>query len=79
MAPNQGPYMVPYMSFTEKKCLSLVVFKIFAKIAFRPRDLGPRSKVMAPNQSPYLVPYVSLTEMKSLSLVVFEIFAKKAF
>ena len=63
----------------EMKCLSLVVFEIFAKIAFWPLNLGPRSKVMAPNESPYMVSYMSTIEMKSLSLVVFEIFAKIAF
>ena len=68
--------MVPYMSLTGMKSLSLIVFEIFAKIAFRPRDLGPRSKVMAPNESLYMVSYMSTIEMKSLSLVVFEIFVK---
>ena len=79
MAPNESPYMVSYMSIIEMKSLSVVVFEIFAKIAFWPLDLGPRSKVMAPNESPYMVSYMSTIEMKSLSLVVFEIFAKIAF
>jgi len=58
------------------KYLSLIVFEIFAKIAFWPLNLGPRSKVMAPNESPYMVSYMSIIKMKSLSLAVFEIFAK---
>ena len=55
------------------------LFEIFAKIAFWPPDLGPRSKVMAPNESPYRVSFVLVIEMKSLSLVVYEIFVKIAF
>ena len=39
----------------EMNSLSLVVFEIFAKIAFWPLDLGPGLKVMAPNESPYMV------------------------
>ena len=68
-----------YMFIIEMKSLSLFIFEIFAKIAFCPLDLGPRSKVMAPNKSPCMVSYMSTIEMKSLSLVIFEIFAKKAF
>ena len=79
MVPEESPYMVPYISLAGMKSLSLIVFEIFAKIAFRPRDLGPRSKVMAPNESPYMVSYMSLIEIKSLSLAVLEIFAKIAF
>jgi len=45
------------------KCLSLVVFEIFAKIAFWPLNLGPRSKVMAPNESPYMVSYHNRNEV----------------
>ena len=54
------------------KSLSLGIFKIFAKIAFLPLDLGPRSKVMAPNESPYMVSYMSTIEMNSLSLYLNE-------
>ena len=36
MAPNESPYMVSYMSIIELKSLSLVVYEIFAKIAFWP-------------------------------------------
>ena len=71
--------MISYMSVTQMKSLSLVVFEIFAKIAFLTSDLGPRSKVMAPNESPYMISYMSVIQMKSLSLIVFEIFAKIAF
>ena len=79
MVPNESPYMVSYMPKIEMKSLSLVVFEIFAKIAFLPLDLGPKSKVMAPNESPYMVSYMSMIEMKSLSLAILEIFAKIAF
>ena len=60
------------------KSISLVVFEIFAKKAFCPLDIGPRSKVMAPNESlyMYMVSYMSTIEMKSLYLIVFEIFVK---
>ena len=33
-APNESPYMVSYMFIIEMKSLSLVLFEIFAKIAF---------------------------------------------
>ena len=63
----------------EMKSLSLVVFDMFAKLAFWTLDLWPWSKVMAPNESPYIVSYMSLIEVKSLSVMVFKIFAKNAF
>ena len=59
MAPNESPYMVSYMSTIEMRSLSLVVFEKIAKIAFRPHDLGSRSKVMAPSESPYMVSYMN--------------------
>ena len=34
VAPNESPHMVSYRSIIEMKSLSLIVFKIFAKIAF---------------------------------------------
>ena len=49
------------------KSLSLIVCKIFAKIAFLTFDLDPRSKVMAPNESPYMISYMSIIQMKSIS------------
>ena len=67
------------MCIIQMKSLSLIVCKIFAKIAFLTFDLDPRSKVMAPNESPYMISYMSIIDIKSLSLVVFEIFAKIAF
>ena len=51
MAPHKSQFMVSYTSVTEMKSLSLVVFEVFAKIAVRPHDLGPRSKVMVPNEA----------------------------
>ena len=68
--------MIFYISIIEMNSLSLAVFKIFAKIAFLPLDLGPMSKVMAPNESPYMVSYMSTIEMKFLTLVVIKIFVK---
>ena len=56
------------------KSLSLIVCKIFAKIAFLTFDLDPRSKVMAPNESPYMISYMSTIQMESLALMVTEIF-----
>ena len=60
------------------KSLSLIVFEIFAKIAFFTSDLVPKSKVMAAKESNYMIFYMSVIQMKVLSLVVFEIFAKIA-
>ena len=74
---NESPYMVFYMSIIKMKSLSVVVFEIFAKIAFWPLDLGPRSKVMAPNESPHMVSYMSVMQMESLTLVIRDIFEKK--
>ena len=34
MAPSESPYIVSYMSMIKMKSLSVVVFEIFAKIAF---------------------------------------------
>ena len=76
MAANESPYMISYMSITQMKSLSLVVFKIFAKITFLTSELGQRSKVMVPNQSPYMISYMSIMQMKSPSLIVFVIFVK---
>ena len=69
------------MSIIQMESLSLMDFKIFAKVAFLTFDLGPRSKVIAPNESPYRISYMSTIQMKSLSLIVFEkiLFAKIAF
>ena len=66
MAPNESPYLVPYISTLEMKSLSLIVFEIFAKIALWPLDFGPRSKVMTANKSPFMVSCMSVIEMKSL-------------
>ena len=38
----ESQYMVSYKSLIEMKSLTLFVFKIFAKIAFCPLELGPR-------------------------------------
>ena len=61
------------------KSLSLIVCKIFAKMAFFTFDLDLRSKVMAPNESPYMISYMSTIQMESLSLTLFEIFDKISF
>ena len=71
--------MIFYMSVIQMKSLSLVIFGIFAKIAYLTSELGPRSKVMVPNESPYMISYMSIIQMKSLSLIVFVIFVKIAF
>ena len=71
--------MISYMSIIQIKSLTFIVFVIFVKIAFRPHDLGPRSKVMSLNECPYMASYMSIIEMKSLSVVIFEIYAKIAF
>ena len=34
MAPNESPYMISYMYIIQMKSLFLIVFEIFAKIAF---------------------------------------------
>ena len=49
------------MSVIQMKSLSLVLFEIFAKIAFWTFDL-PRSKVTAPNEWPYMVSYMSVIQ-----------------
>ena len=59
--------MDSYTSRIEMKSLSVAILDIFAKIAFWPLNLGPRSKVMAPNKSPYMVSYMSIIEMKTIS------------
>ena len=73
--------MISYMSVIQMKSLSLVVFEIFAKIAFLTFDLGQRPKVMAAKESPYMTSYIymSVTQRISLYLVVFQMFAKIAF
>ena len=77
MAPNYRPYMISYMCIIQMKSLSVIVNKLFAKIAFLTFDLDPRSKVMAPNESLYMISYIYIIQMKSLSFIVCEIFAKK--
>ena len=71
-----SPCLIFYMSVIQIESLSLVVFEIFAKMAFLTFDLGPRSKVMTPDESLYDFLYISLIQMKSLSVIVFVIFAK---
>ena len=71
VAPNESPYLVSYMFIIQMKSFSLMVWKIFAIIAFLTSDLDPRSKVMAPNESPYMISYMSLIQMKTLSLTFF--------
>ena len=65
------------MCIIQMKSLSLIVCKIFAKIAFLTFDLDPRSKVVAPNESLYMISYMGIIQMKSLFFIVCEIFAKK--
>ena len=79
MAPNYRPYMISYMCIIQMKSLSVIVCKLFAKIAFLTFDLDPKSKVMAPNESPYMISYMSIIQMEYLSLTDLEIFAKMAF
>ena len=77
MAANESPYMISYMSVIQMKSLSLIVFEIFAKIAFLTFDLGqgqrswqqiPRLKVMAANDSHfYDFLYVYITNEVSIS------------
>ena len=55
MTPYKSLFMISYMSIIHMESLSLMNFKIFAKISFLTFDLCPRSKVMAPNESPYMI------------------------
>ena len=57
----------------------IIIYIVFANIAFLSFDRDLRSKVMAPNESTYMISYMYIIQMKSLFLIVSKILMKIAF